>query len=219
MVFSASMSKSRADGTLMVRSFKLVARVLYNNALDLRYGRPLAGEIPTRFEHLGATNTDNSDNLVLDRIFAGRIRSDDVLVDVGCGKGRVINWWLRKGYRNQIYGLELDEVVAERTRRRLRRFGNVTVITGHAVQTAPAQGTLFYLFNPFHAEVVGKFAERLTEFGMKGRPIRIIYNHCLHLGPFLESDLWEVTILGRQQSGTPSHQVAYVEFVGGPTAQ
>ena len=42
---------------IIVKSFKLVARALYNNALDLRYGRPLAGEVPTRFAHLGATST------------------------------------------------------------------------------------------------------------------------------------------------------------------
>ena len=83
----------------------------------------------------------------------------------------------------------------------------------------PSNAEMFYLFNPFHADVVDEFAERLTEFGTKGHPIRLIYNHCLHLGPFLESDLWEVTILDRQHSGTPSHDVAYIEFVGSLTAQ
>ena len=30
------------------------------------------------------------------------IKSSDVLVDVGCGRGRVINWWLSLGLGNKI---------------------------------------------------------------------------------------------------------------------
>ena len=37
------------------------------------------------------------------------IRPDDVLVDVGSGKGRVLNFWLQKGLRNRIVGIEIDE--------------------------------------------------------------------------------------------------------------
>jgi hypothetical protein len=198
----------------MTRSAKRVARALYNNGLDLRYGRPLAGEIPSRFEHLGAVETANSDYAVLDRIFARRISSEDVLVDVGCGKGRVINWWLRKGYRNPIYGLELDDVVAERTRRRLARFDNVSIITGHAIETVPVEGTLFYMYNPFHADVVDKFVQRLAEIASKSRGVRVLYNNSRHLQPFLGSDEWKVTILDRATS--PWHEVADITFVGRP---
>ena len=33
------------------------------------------------------------------------VNSDDVLVDVGCGKGRFFNWALSKGYKNKIIGI------------------------------------------------------------------------------------------------------------------
>jgi hypothetical protein len=71
-----------------------IARTL---ATDLRYGAILSGNVGTRYRQAGAYNVVNTPYAVLPQIFAGRIGRDDVLVDVGCGKGRVINWWLSRG--------------------------------------------------------------------------------------------------------------------------
>lgn len=190
------------------------ARVAYNAALDLRYGRLLGGQRPTRFPHLGAKDTANSDYLALDRLFAGRISPDDVLVDVGCGKGRVINWWLRHGYRNKIVGIELDEEVAAETRHRLRKHDNVTVVAGNVLDLVPEDGTLFYLYNPFHADVLERFAERLVALGRRrGGTIRILYNNCKYLAPFARDPLWSLELLDTSITG-PYDRAALIEFVG-----
>ena len=62
--------------------------------MDLRYGGLLRGTLPNRFLHLGAHHAANTPYFILPIIFDGIIHDDDVLVDVGCGKGRVLNWWL-----------------------------------------------------------------------------------------------------------------------------
>lgn len=170
------------------------ARIAYNAVVDARFGRLLAGERTTGFADRGAHDTENSDYLALNRLFAGRIRPDDVLVDVGCGRGRVINWWLRAGLTNRIIGIELDATVAERTRRRLARHRNVEIRTGDVLEALPEQGTLFYLFNPFNAEVVAAFAQRLAAAGQAGRDIRVLYNNPKHLEPF-RTDAWECEII------------------------
>ena len=78
---------------------------------DLRYGGYFGGFQKTRYGHLGAHDTMSSHYFVLSRLFGKfPVKESDVLVDVGCGKGRVINWWLRKGCRHRIIGIELDEV-------------------------------------------------------------------------------------------------------------
>jgi precorrin-6B methylase 2 len=70
-------------------------------------------------------------------IFVGRIEPNDVLVDVGCGKGRVTNWWLSQGLRNRMVGIELDPDVASATEKRLRRFSNVTILNEDATAWMP----------------------------------------------------------------------------------
>jgi tRNA G46 methylase TrmB len=127
----------------------------------MRYGGLLGGETNTRYAHIGARETANCDYEALSRIFANRIKASDVLVDIGCGKGRVINWWLHNGCRNRIIGIELDEEIANRTRQRLRRYKNVSIITGDAIQNLTADGTLFYLYNPFKEHIMEAFKKRL----------------------------------------------------------
>jgi SAM-dependent methyltransferase len=103
-----------------------------------------------------------------------RISKKDVIVDVGCGKGRVINFLLFRGYRNKIVGLELDKEIAARTAKQFRRHKNVTIISGNALNNIPKDATIFYFYNPFSREVVVKFEELLSTM-FPNRPIRIIY--------------------------------------------
>lgn len=68
------------------------------------------------FKRLGANGVYHTDYSVINTIFSlVPIGEQDVLVDVGCGKGRVINYWLSQGYTNKMVGLELDPQVAAQT--------------------------------------------------------------------------------------------------------
>ena len=116
---------------------------------DLRYGGALRGDIRSRYRRAGAYNVVNSPYSVLPHVFRGRIGPQDVLVDVGCGKGRVINWWLDQGLRNRMVGLEIDPAVASATARRLSAFGNVMIIHDDATTGVPDDATLLYMYNPF----------------------------------------------------------------------
>jgi len=97
----------------------LIIKRLRTALTDLRYGAILKGSVVSRYSHLGATATENSDYKQLATLFHDKIRPTDVLVDIGCGKGRVLNWWLDHYRDHKIYGIELDSIIAEETRRRL----------------------------------------------------------------------------------------------------
>ena len=156
----------------------------WNLACDLRFGEILRGEVETRFSELGAEGTGNTSYYALSLFFRGEtIAEDDVLVDVGCGKGRVINWWLSRGLRNRIVGLELDPELAAHTRHRLRSYPNVTIISGDGIENLPSDGTLFFLFNPFHRPVVSCYKERLLQLPRRDK-IRIYYYNCVHADVF-----------------------------------
>jgi hypothetical protein len=175
--------------TLLVKSCRMVR----NTLLDIRYGGPLCLNTRTWRKH-GLFDGQNSDYAAMAQIFRGRISPSDVLVDIGCRKGRVINWWLSQGFRNQMIGIELDEDMARDTQRRLRRYKNVTIIAGDCLNNIPPQGTQFYLYNPFDAPIVQAFKDRMLEtFNLQGN-VTLIYSNCLHIDVFERDKAWRVEV-------------------------
>jgi len=159
------------------------APVMLRSALrDLRHGRLLGGTVRSRHEHLGAFHATNSPYEDLDRVFRGvSVGPADVIVDVGCGKGRSLNWLIDRFPANALYGIELDPELCAATAKRLRRRRNVTVVCGDATRLIPPEGTVFYLFNPFDSTVMSRFADALLE---RGRPATIVYYNAKFLEPF-----------------------------------
>jgi SAM-dependent methyltransferase len=203
------------------------ARLARNAWLDLRYGRFLGGTVPTRFAHLGAFDTANSDYDDLAGLFAAaRLGPDDVIVDVGCGRGRVINWLLAHHPENVIYGIELDPAVAAATARRLRRHPSVRIVCGDATALLPVEATVFYLFNPFEEHVLRRFVAAVLQLGDHGlsRERRIVYYRSKFLEPFRDSDRFRVE---RIELPSRSHEAALITVsaagsapraAGGPSA-
>jgi hypothetical protein len=144
--------------------------------LDLRYSRRLLrGNIKTSYKHLGANDVYHTKYCVMPLIFKlAPIGPKDVLVDVGCGKGRVINYWLSKKIKNKIYGLELDKNIAGNTANQFRNRKNVRIIAGDAITNLPSDATVFYFYNPFSAQKVEQFEEKLSRM-FAGKSIRVIY--------------------------------------------
>jgi SAM-dependent methyltransferase len=174
------MEKPPANGSLVKRRSKLErARIaLRNAARDLRYGSVLAGTIRSRYPELGAFHVTNSEYDDLPHLFAAaRLVDEDVIVDVGCGKGRVLNWLLAEHPRNRIVGIELDPEVCSKVARRLRRRANVTILCGDATELVPADASVFYLFNPFDEPVLGRFVDAVADRVTNLQRVRIVYYH------------------------------------------
>ncbi len=151
-------------------------KCLQSFIFDLIYsGKLLNGNHKTRYKHLGSNDVYHTEYSVMPLIFSNiDITVKDVLVDVGCGKGRVINYWLSKGLKNKIVGLELDPVIASQTAKQFSRWKNVNIIAGDAVYNLPVDGTIFYFYNPFCREKVIEFEARMYELS-KGKDVRIVY--------------------------------------------
>lgn len=165
---------------------------------DLRHGRPLGGTTRTRYGHLGAFHSTNSPYDELGILFEDvEVGRDDVIVDVGAGKGRSLNWLLDRYPGNRIYGIELDPEICARTARRLRRHSNVTVVCGDASELIPPEGTVFYLFNPFDGEVMTRFARALAE-RRAGKGATVVYYNAKFLEPFRSDSRFTVRELPEQ---------------------
>ena len=163
---------------------EVIARKCYSMWVDLKYGGILKGSLPSR--HPEGFETANSGSDVLEHLLSERVRPDDVFVDVGCGKGRPLNWWIEHYPQAKGYGLEIDEDVGQKVKQRLRRHPQISILIGDAPQLIPEDGSLFYLFNPFGENVMQRFADRiaLNPVSSNRTPRRIVYYFSRFLAPF-----------------------------------
>jgi SAM-dependent methyltransferase len=148
--------------------------------MDLRYGGYTGGVRESRFSHLGANETASTRYVTLPHLLGPYLRTGDVLVDVGCGRGRVLNWVLHDGRAAVIYGIEIDPDIANSVRHRLRRHAKVRVLTGDALLLLPDEATIFYVWHSFGKEIMVKFRDAvIRKYGDKGtlRNVRIIYHN------------------------------------------
>ncbi len=170
--------------------------LIRNAAIDRKYGGYCGGRIATRFAETGAHGTSSADYYQLRKLFGPggvNIRPEDVLADIGCGKGRVINYWLHSGHRNRMYGLELDPDFAAGAARRLRNFPNVSILAGDAIRNLPNDATVLFLFNPFEANVLEALKQRIEEqFRGRLHSLRILYSYPKMAHVFRRDPDWEV---------------------------
>jgi SAM-dependent methyltransferase len=110
---------------------------------------------------------------------------DYSLIDLGCGKGRVL--LLASEYRfRKVTGVELSPKLAKVARRNLatwlgtpRACRNVTVMVGDVMQLRLPEGpAVLFLFNSFGAPVMTELLEGLVAAArIRSGPIDLIYVH------------------------------------------
>lgn len=157
--------------------FRYMQRQLKRFKIDMLTQRTfLAGGVPS-IDNNHIIKTDSTNYEELDIIFFQRmaIKPDDVIIDVGCGKGRVFNYLLYKGLRNKMVGYEINTEVGEVTKRRLSRFKNVEILSENIFDNFPKEGNIFYLYHPFKEVMMTEFMHRML--GIADRNPVMIYNN------------------------------------------
>lgn len=171
---------------------------------DRKYGGWAGGSRQSTHAAAGANLFGSVHYYELPRIFNAdnqlEITRSDVLVDIGCGKGRVINWWLSRGLENRIVGLEIEEDLASSAAERLRRYPNVEIIAGNAIENLPADATLLWLFNPFTAGPPGRalmeeLSKRLRTSYEGASSLRLVLYRPRHIDVFENDQSWDVRFL------------------------
>lgn len=155
-----------------------VNTLIKNVILDLKYSRKiLNGNQKSPYKHLGANDTYHTDYSAMPLIFKQiDLTSEDILVDVGCGKGRIINYWLSQGLKNKIIGLELDPEITAQTASQFSKYKNISIVPGDAIENLPQEGTVFYFYNPFTLEKVYEFEKKLYALSHHKTVMVIYYN-------------------------------------------
>lgn len=121
------------------------------------------------------------------------LTSEDVVVDLGSGKGRV-NFVAAQYAIKESIGVEIDlplHLVAEANRRRLRvQKAPVRFVCQSATEFDYDDVTVVVMFHPFGAETLRQVLDRLeASLQRNPRSLRIVYGNPL-LSPIIASKPW-----------------------------
>lgn len=131
----------------------------YEQSLDLAYcGVDLSKQKETRFKDMGAHDPTPTHYFVLEQLF-GHFSFDarTRLLDVGCGAGRALAYFLHAGFPGRATGIELDPQLAQIAREWSAQHANLRVLQGNVLEHDLREYTDFYLFNPFDAGQLRQF--------------------------------------------------------------
>ncbi len=160
------------------------------------------GYEPTRYSTIQA---------LIDHLQPGR---DDVLVEYGCGKGRIVCMFARIELANSI-GIELDERLARIASSNLVRLkgkvSNASILITDAIEFKPASGTIFFIANSFGSKTMDGVLNQIQKsIAEQPRRIRIVYLNPRHESVlekhgWLERetifrDLWPVVSIWRSKT-------------------
>ena len=116
---------------------------------------------------------------------------NDVFVDVGCAWGRLIGYMRLHTPVKKFYGVDLNSEVAEFAQKIFKNDDRVTIISGNILENLPMDGTIFYLFNPFAANVLDSFLSCIEE--KMDHSIKILYLYPLYKEIFFtHTDKWHL---------------------------
>jgi SAM-dependent methyltransferase len=108
-----------------------------------------------------------------------RIGPDDVLIDIGCGMGRVLCVFARTRLRKCI-GIEISEELASIAKRNARSLHGcrtpIEIRVGDAAEADYSVGTIFWIYNPFGERTMYTVLSGLGEsLSVSPRRIQIVY--------------------------------------------
>ena len=154
------------------------------NSKDLYWDEKL--DISTNISDDSQEDDDNygydpTPYIVLEKLIQLNIlKKEDVVVDYGCGKGRV-SFFINNQVGCKVIGIDFNTRFLEMADKNLKRYGNnenIIFIKSRAEDYVPADANRFYFFNPFSTKVFRQVLERIEEsYEKMPREILIFFYH------------------------------------------
>ena len=137
-------------------------------------GRSLMEDGVSRYASTGAHDPTPTPYFILEKLFGYfELDANSHVLDVGCGTGRALAYFVEAGLPGRITGIELDPALAAFTKKWLGNFDKVTVTCGNVLDVPLSSYTHFYLFNPFDTAVLLKFLAMVEAEAT--RPITLVH--------------------------------------------
>ena len=109
---------------------------------------------------------DPTPYIVLERLVNLNIlKEDDVVVDYGCGKGRV-GFFLNNQTGCKVIGVDHNKRLIKKAESNLENYGfaeDINFVYSKAEEYLPDDANYFYLFNPFSSKIFRQVLRRIEE--------------------------------------------------------
>ena len=103
-----------------------------------------------------------------------KLGPEDVFVDLGCGKGRVVAMVARERLR-KVIGVELQKHLVEIARQNVDGTP-VEIVCSDVVDFDPSEATVIFLYDPFHYRTFMKVLDNIqASLKTSPRKLRIVY--------------------------------------------
>jgi SAM-dependent methyltransferase len=176
----------------MKRLFRIIVNAYIDFSVQRRFCGGTVKAVHNKLADAKATSNSNYNDIAIVFFTLLEIEPQDVIVDVGCGKGRVLNFLLYKGVKNKIIGVEINSNVALLTRNALKRFSNVSIIDSNINDTFPIDGTIFYLYNPFGLNSIVEFSNFFKSLKTN---FKIVYLSPTHKDVFINDNFYDTKLV------------------------
>ena len=93
------------------------------------------------------------------------IKKEDIIVDYGCGKGR-IGFFLNKQIGCKVVGIDHSERLLKMATKNLESYGDngdIKFIHSKAEEYLPTDANYFYFFNPFSTKIFRQVLRKIEE--------------------------------------------------------
>ncbi len=150
-------------------------------------------------------------NTILDRL---QLSDNDIVVDLGCGKGRVLCCASLRPIKRSI-GVEYSSqlaAIAGRNAQKLRSDHRpIEILNISAEDFDYSVGTVYYLFHPFGPKTLRVVLEKLRAgLDVSPRPVRIIYVNPVHNDVFTEYPwVYEYERWSSGSERSPEHTITW----------
>ena len=88
---------------------------------------------------------------------------DDVLLDVGCGKGRPLAYLASIGFPGKLVGIEINSLVADFANGWAESFPNIEIYSGDVFDANVDSYTAFFMYYAMFPEVFVRFIEKIEK--------------------------------------------------------
>jgi SAM-dependent methyltransferase len=108
-----------------------------------------------------------------------RLSPDDVFLDLGCARGRVV-FFVGLQKIKKVIGIELDKKVYEIAKKNLDSFrfnkNQIEILNISVVDFDPKEVTVFYMFSPFNDYILERVLNNIKQsLDRRAGKIRIVY--------------------------------------------
>jgi len=162
-------------GPRRFRPLRMAVSRIANDVWDLRNGFDFGKIKHSPYATLGCNATMSTDVLVLPAIFDDAMETKR-MVDVGCGRGRVIRWLLNHGYKGKIVGVEIDPEIGRIAQELFSEEDNVDILVGDILQMLRPEWDRYYCYNPFSVHMLRRFLNAIVPLRMNNGACVAYYN-------------------------------------------